>query len=188
MVNLIVAYNKNFAIAENGKIPWYISEDFKHFKRTTKFHSIIMGRKTFDSLPKKPLPGRLNIVLTRDPGPASEKFEGVYFTDDLGMAFRHALMINPNRDIFIIGGEQIYNLALDGNYIEKVIASEVDDDTPGDRFFPDLSYLGWGSKEVQEHEGFKIVEFISPHPPSQIQMVSAESIGEPPVQCCDSSE
>ena len=178
MINLIVAYNNNYAIAQNGKIPWYVSEDFKHFKRTTEFHSIIMGRKTWETLPKQPLPSRLNIVLTRDPDSASEKFPEVYFTDDLSMAFRRALLINPDQDIFIIGGEQIYNVALRSNVVEKVIASEIDEDTSGDQFFPNLYDLGWQGEVTEEYDQFKVVEFTPPRPPRQIQMVSAESIGE----------
>ena len=191
MVKLIVAYNNNYAIAENGRIPWFISDDFKHFKRATKFCSIIMGHATWKTLPKQPLPGRLNIVLTRDDvKKAIGEFEGegVYFTNDLSMAFRHALMINPNRDIVIIGGEQIYNLALEGNYVEKVIASEVDNDAVGDRFFPNLYDCGWQRDVVGEHDKFKVVEFTPPTPPVQIQMVLAESIDESPDSCCDSSE
>lgn len=175
MIKLIVAYNDNYAIAKEGQIPWHVSEDFKHFKETTMGHSIIMGRKTFESLPKKPLPGRLNLVITRDPGPLSEKYEDVYFTDDLSMAFRRALMVNPDRDIFIIGGEQIYYMALEGRYVEKVIASEIYDTSFGDKFFPDLYDQKWKWKRVKEHDEFEVIEFTPPYQPTQIHMVSAES-------------
>ena len=188
MIKLIVAYNNNYAIAENGTIPWYSSEDFKHFKRTTMGCSIIMGYTTWKTLPKQPLPGRLNLVLTRNPGPASAEFPGIYFANDLSVLFRRALMMNPGQDIVIIGGEQIYNLALEGNHVEKVIASEIDDDATGDKFFPNLYDRGWKAETIQDYDGFKVVEFTPPFPPGKIQMVSVTSTDEPPDVCCDPSE
>lgn len=156
MATAIVAYNKNFAIAEGGQIPWRLPEDFKHFKETTLGGSIIMGRKTYDSLPKRPLPGRLNVVVSRV---FNEPVPGVIYANNLNQAFQQANAENPGQPVFIIGGEQIYNLAFEQGVIDKVIASVVDDDHKGDQFFPDLSQSGWSKKLIRECEGFDILEF-----------------------------
>ena len=169
------------AIAEKGEIPWCLPEDFKHFKKTTMGGTIVMGRKTFESLPKKPLPGRFNIVITRTPAKTAEGFGGqdVYFTNTLSMAFWKALTQNPGQDIFIIGGSEVYNMALDDNYVDKVIASEVHiNDVVGDRFFPNLYERNWDAKIIKNYDEFTVMELTPPNPPRQIQMVSAASIDE----------
>lgn len=159
MAVVVVAYNKNFAIAENGEIPWRLSEDFKHFKETTSGGSIIMGRTTYESLPKRPLPMRFNIVLSRD---KDYDAPGACVSRTLENAIELARDINFGQEIFIVGGQDVYNSAFELGVVDKVIASEVDNDCIGDRFFPNLSECGWDKKLMKEHEGFRVFEFVHP--------------------------
>jgi dihydrofolate reductase len=100
-VTLILARAENGVIGKDGGIPWHISDDLKRFKALTTGKTIVMGRKTWDSLPRKPLPGRRNIVVTRD---ASWRAEGAE-----AMSLDAALAIP---DAFVIGGAEIYRAAL----------------------------------------------------------------------------
>ena len=103
-VNLIVAIGKDGAIGRKGDLIWKISDDLKHFKALTLDHSVIMGRKTWESLPKKPLPNRKNIILTHNRDYKAEGAEIVYSIED-------ALKI-AGEDPFIIGGAEIYKAFL----------------------------------------------------------------------------
>ena len=153
----VVAYNKNYAIAENGKIPWYVPEDFKHFKETTKGGTVIMGRVTYDTLPDRfrPLPDRYNIVITRN----VKDDPNVTYTDDIKKSQEISQEHNPGEELYVIGGEQIYDMAFKEGLITKVIASEIEDNTVGDQFFRNLHEEGWESKVLKEYEDFRVLEF-----------------------------
>lgn len=101
-LNIIVAIGKDGAIGRNGDLIWKIPEDLKRFKTLTTGHPVIMGRKTWDSLPKKPLPNRKNIVITR-----SKNF--IAPGADVVNSIEEALHLIEGTESFIIGGEQIYN-------------------------------------------------------------------------------
>lgn len=100
-VTLILAAAENGVIGKDGAIPWHISDDLKRFKALTMDKTIVMGRKTWDSLPRKPLPGRRNIVVTRDEHWRAEGAES--------MSLNQALALP---DVFVIGGAEIYREAL----------------------------------------------------------------------------
>lgn len=102
-VNMIVAVGKDGAIGRNGDLIWHIREDLRRFKALTLGHPVIMGRKTWESLPKRPLPGRVNIVITRNP---DYKAEGAEVVTSPDAALAKAGEDSP----FIMGGEQIYRL------------------------------------------------------------------------------
>jgi dihydrofolate reductase len=121
----VVAMNRDRCIGKDGRIPWHHSEDLKHFKRLTTGGTIVMGRKTWDSLPRKPLPKRANVVLSRSPAPADLP-EGAYFTDLDGLADRLATLPEPH---FVIGGEQIYELLWDR--IDDFRVTLVEDEVEG---------------------------------------------------------
>lgn len=104
MIHMIVAMDKNRAIGVDGRLPWHLSEDLKHFKKITMGHAIIMGRKTFDSI-GKPLPGRQNIVLTTGDYDDAQGINWVHSLDE-------ALSMVHGDDAFVIGGSQIYRLSL----------------------------------------------------------------------------
>jgi dihydrofolate reductase len=111
---LIVAMSKNGVIGNNNKLPWYIPEDLVNFSELTKGHIIIMGRKTFESLPNGPLKNRLNVVLSRTIYNNNNNFdENVLFTtmDYLNTILK--LHQKHNQKIFIIGGSEIYNIFIE---------------------------------------------------------------------------
>nr|AEI30203.1 dihydrofolate reductase [uncultured bacterium] len=105
MVTMIAAVAENNALGKDNKLLWHLPDDFKRFKKLTTGHHIIMGRKTFESFPK-PLPDRTHVVISRQP---EYKPEGCIVVDSL----EKALAVSPNHeDVFIIGGGEIYNLAM----------------------------------------------------------------------------
>jgi dihydrofolate reductase len=153
MISIIVAFDEDRAIAKNGTIPWHISEDFKHFKATTMGCSVIMGSKTWNSLPIKPLPGRVNIVMSRHEF-ASEAFLANSLDDALKIAEREA----PGKEIFIIGGLQVYQEALASGKVAKIVVSHIKGQFGGDLFFPELT--GWYRRLVQTYEKFEVYEYF----------------------------
>ena len=136
-LSLIVAYAQNRTIGRDNTLPWKLAGDLAHFKRTTLGHPIIMGRKTWDSL-GRPLPGRRNIVISRDRTKAAA---GAEFVASLDEALER---LAPNEDAYIIGGAQIYQQALP--HADHVVATEVQAVVEGDAFFILLDPKEW--KEV----------------------------------------
>lgn len=145
MLNLIVAYSKNRVIGNKNELPWYLPADLKHFKETTLDSSVIMGRKTYDSIVARlghGLPNRQNIVLTRSPG---NNTEDTVFVTSLPEALKVA-----NRDnVFIIGGAQVYAQSLP--QVDKVYATEIDVTIDGDTYFPELPATNWKQTSKEEH-------------------------------------
>lgn len=159
MINLIVAYDKNRLIGNGDKLPWpSIKEDFKHFKETTLECPIVMGRKTWDSLPKKPLPTRHNIVLSRTA-------TGIDFDPNNWMTWFtkieivKAMSAVSTKPLYVIGGAEIYKLFLDDGLVDKIIASEIDGEYEGDVYFPEINKDHWDTKVVKEFPQFKVVEY-----------------------------
>lgn len=141
-INIIVAYSRNNIIGNQGQIPWKIPSDLAYFKETTMGSPIIMGRITWESL-GRPLPGRLNIVISRD---GSYVAEGAELVADLESAIALAKEKAPEQDIFIIGGGQIYAQALKSDLANKVYATEIHNKIEGDTAFPELDSQVW--KEI----------------------------------------
>ena len=128
-ISIIAAVSENSVIGNDNKLIWHISEDLKHFKKLTFGRPVIMGRKTFESL-GKPLPGRTNIVITRNAGFEAEGCVTVNSLDE-------ALAAADGSDPFVIGGQSIYEAAepiADVLYITRIHA-----DCEGDTFFPEIS-------------------------------------------------
>lgn len=131
----IVAMDRNRAIGKNNSIPWHIKEDYKFFKETTLGYPVIMGRKTWESLPKRPLVDRDNIVVTRNPDTLFEAERAYWATPSIWSAIDVASCLSNN--IFVIGGEQIYRATsklLNTLYVTHV-DTEIED---ADAFFPDI--------------------------------------------------
>jgi dihydrofolate reductase len=126
-LHLIVARARNGVIGDRGGLPWRLPEDLAYFKRTTMGHPIIMGRRTWDSI-GRPLPGRLNIVVTRD---AHWHAAGALAADSLAQA--RGLAAGSDR-AFVIGGAQLYALALEGD-VAAIHLTQIDADFPGDTTF-----------------------------------------------------
>jgi len=145
-ISIIAAIGKNRELGKNNDIPWHISEDFKRFKQITTGHPIIMGRKTWESLPTKPLPNRYNIVITRDVNYKIEN-ENVKVASSLEGAINLAKEKNQ-AEIFVIGGGQIFEQAI--SLANKLYLTVVEGDFDADTFFPDYSNF---NKVVFEKEG-----------------------------------
>lgn len=137
--NIIVAYSRNNIIGNQGHMPWNIPSDLAYFKETTMGCPIIMGRVTWESL-GRPLPGRLNIVVSRD---SSYSVEGAELTSDLKSAIALAKEQAPSEDTFIIGGAQIYTHALEDNLVDRIYATEIHNSIEGDAAFPEIDTDTW---------------------------------------------
>lgn len=148
MLNIIVAAGENSVIGKNNRLPWHLPNDLKHFREITTGHTIIMGRKTFESLPKI-LPNRRHIVLTNN---TDYKVE----SDDVTVVNSlHQLLsiLDANQQYFVIGGGSIYNMLLP--HCSKVYLTKIFASFDGDTFFPNLSEDKWqitSSKEGQTDE------------------------------------
>ncbi len=150
-ISIIAAIGKNRELGKDGKIPWHISEDMKHFKVLTWNHPVIMGRKTYQSI-GRPLPGRTNIIITRDKNFKAENCFVAHSLDD-------ALDIAKQKDsqeIFIIGGGQIYETAID--IADKLYLTLVEDNFDADTFFPAYSkFTKIISKEDKQNDQYKYI-------------------------------
>ena len=144
MLSAIVAIDRNGAIGKRGQLLCHMPADMRHFKETTMGHSIIMGRKTFESFPKGALPGRQNIVITRNRDYAPDGVTVVHSVDE---ALAAATI--PG-EVFIIGGEQIYNATfpLVGTIHLTVIDHKFND---VDAFFPRIDMRSWTITEQEPH-------------------------------------
>lgn len=136
MISLIVAVSKNNAIGKDNKLLFHIKEDLNFFKKTTLNKTIIMGRKTFESLPGV-LPSRKHIVITRDES---------YTVDHPQVEVRHSLtdalsdFKNSNHEAFVIGGGEIYKQAIESGFVDKIYLTKVDEYVKdADTFFPEIS-------------------------------------------------
>jgi len=162
-ISLIVAISKNRAIGIDNQIPWYLPADLKYFKKTTLGHHILMGRKSFLSI-GKPLPGRTNLVLTRNPFFTAG---GISVVHNLEEGLNAAETAGEN-ELFIIGGGDIYRQSLE--LADKLYITEVDLEVEGDTFFPEINNEDWQLVSEDHHEAdernkwnycFKIYERIS---------------------------
>lgn len=140
IIAAIAAMSKNRVIGRDNALPWHIPEDFKYFKRTTFGKPVIMGRKTYESL-GQPLPGRINIVISRNP----DTIEGdVFAVDTLEKAIERATAIataESVEEIFIIGGGQIYEAALPQT--DRLYLTVIDETFEGDAHFPEFNQADW---------------------------------------------
>lgn len=143
MISAVIAMSKNRAIGKSGHLPWQISADLYRFRQLTKGHPIIMGSKTYESLPTQPLPERTNIVLTRDP---SKTYEGAYTVTSLKDAFEIAKDSPGSEEIMVIGGEQVFKLALP--YLNRIYLTIVDAEIPeADTFLPEFDETRWQKRD-----------------------------------------
>ena len=133
IISLIAAIGKERELGFGGKLLWYIPDDMRRFKEITTGHPVIMGRKTWESLPERfrPLPGRTNIVVTRQ---ADYKAAGAIVADSLGAARAVAARAEGANEIFVIGGGELYVLALP--FADRLYLTLVDDIAEADTFFP----------------------------------------------------
>lgn len=136
IISAIVAMSPDRIIGLDNQIPWYLSADLKYFKKTTKAHHILMGRKCFESI-GNPLPLRTNIVITRDP---------YYLISNclIAHSIEEGILLakqNGEKELFIIGGGEIYNQSI--GYWDKLYLTLVDYHGEGNVFFPELDMNQW---------------------------------------------
>ena len=149
---IIAALNKKRVIGNNGKLPWHISEDLKRFKKLTVGHTVLMGRKTFESM-GKPLPDRRNVVLS------SKKIPGVETYSTIAAALA---ALKKEKKIFVIGGGKIFEQFLDR--VDELRLTLVDIGVDGDTFFPSYEHLiGTRFMLVNEekHEGYTFRDYTA---------------------------
>ena len=134
MIIMIAAASENNALGKNNELVWHLPNDFKRFKSLTSGNHIIMGRKTFESFPK-PLPNRTHIVISRQ---ENYKPEGCIVVKNLAEAFA---ICPKNEDLYIIGGGEIYKLALE--FSDKIEITRVHENFEADTFFPEIDTQNW---------------------------------------------
>ncbi|NRP46865.1 MULTISPECIES: dihydrofolate reductase [unclassified Marinobacterium] len=137
---LIVAQGLNRVIGNDNKLPWYLPEDLRYFKEVTMGKPIIMGRKTFESI-GKPLPGRLNIVITRDSNWSAEGVKIVASLEEAVEVGEAQAMIDGVEETVIIGGAQIYAQSLP--LVDRLYLTQVEAEPEGDAHFPEIDYGQW---------------------------------------------
>lgn len=146
MLSIIVAKAKNNIIGKENKLIWSLPADLKHFKELTTGHTIIMGRKTFESLGRV-LPNRKHIVFSQNPD---------FKVNDENVQVVHSMLeiqeyIENDEENFVIGGAMIYNLLM--TYVTKMYVTEIDEEFEGDAFFPRINTEIW--KETSREKGQK---------------------------------
>ena len=143
MITIIAAKSTNNVIGYKNDLPWHLPADLKHFRKLTTNQTVVMGRKTYDSIIKrlaKPLPNRTNVVLTRDQNFQANGVETIHDIDDL----------MDYEDVFIIGGEQIYRQTL--ALADRLIITEVQASVEGDSYFPEINLSHWREVSRDKHK------------------------------------
>ncbi|MFH1291961.1 MAG: dihydrofolate reductase [bacterium] len=154
MIALISAVADNNCIGKNNQLPWHIPEDLKHFKELTSKKTVLMGRKTFESILGylgKPLPKRKNIVITRSTDYQVPNGAEVY--NNIQQAFAD----HENEDIFVIGGAGIYAQTID--LADTLYITHVRGLVEGDAFFPKIDTTIWKEVEREDHNGYSFVTY-----------------------------
>lgn len=159
MLTLIAAVARNGVIGAGNTIPWHLPEDFKHFKETTQGHAVIMGAKTWDSLPSsfRPLPHRNNIVVSRTRTPVTLAEQGADWVTSIELAIEAARWENDHDEIFVIGGSSMYEQTID--IADRLLISEVDSSPEGDAYFPVIDTNQWVVVSKWDNAGFTIKDF-----------------------------
>jgi dihydrofolate reductase len=149
-VALIVAIDSNRGIGKNNDLMWHLPNDMKFFKDTTQNQIVVMGRKNYDSIPEKyrPLPNRLNVVLTRNvdfQAPGCEVFSSI---QDCFEFFKY----ETKRTVFIIGGGEIYKMALESKRIDEMYITFINKEYGADTFFPNFDEAKWKIEEISRQD------------------------------------
>lgn len=148
-VSIIAAVASNGVIGKDNDLIWTLRDDMAFFKATTKGHHVIMGRKNWESIPERfrPLPGRQNVVLSRDSGYAAV---GAVTSNSLEAALDLARAAGDD-EAFIIGGAQIYRLALEEGIVDTMYLTQVEQAFEGDTWFPEFEADQWNSQPMFSH-------------------------------------
>lgn len=142
IISIVVAIAQNHAIGRNNQLLWRLPADLRHFREVTTGHTVLMGRKTYASV-GKPLPNRKNIVISRN---RELEIPGVLMAGDLQSALA---LCGQEEEVFVIGGAEIYQLAMD--ITDKIYLTVVEAEFDGDTFFPAIDYSNWEQTAVVHH-------------------------------------
>jgi dihydrofolate reductase len=157
VLSLIAAVARNRVIGKDNQLLWHLPEDMRHFRETTRGKPVIMGRKTWESLPDsfRPLPGRLNIVVSRNP---AYQAPGATLAGSIDDAIRR--VGDDAREIFVIGGEELYRQAMPR--ADRLYLTEIEADFAGDAFFPDVPKQDWDevSRKAQQAASEPAFSFV----------------------------
>lgn len=148
-VVMVAAVADNGVIGNRGEIPWHLPEDLRHFRRTTLGHTVVMGRTTYDGI-GRPLPGRVNVVVTRQPGWTAD---GVLVAHSLASALELAAGLDG--DVMVMGGGQVYAEALP--LADAQVLTEVHASPEGDTFYPAFDRDAWKEVRREPHDGYDFV-------------------------------
>ncbi len=144
VIAAIAAMAENRVIGKNNQLPWHLPADLTHFRRLTTGHAVLMGRKTHESI-GKPLPNRLNLIMSRDP---DYKAEGCTTVQSIHEAIEH--IMDSQQFLFVIGGAEIYQLLMP--YIDQLYLTIVHQQVDGDTLFPDINPSEWHETDRIRHE------------------------------------
>jgi len=145
MISIIVAVSEDWGIGKGNELLWHISEDLKRFKKLTSGNAVIMGKKTWESLPRRPLPGRKNIVLTDDPHECIDCSVTAYSIEDA------LSKCEKEEDIFVIGGGSVYRKFMP--IADRLYITHVHRKAPADVYFPEIDSDIWKVVEKEEFKG-----------------------------------
>jgi dihydrofolate reductase len=151
MISIIVAIASNNAIGKNNDLLWHIPADLKRFKLITSGHPVIMGKRTWESLPRRPLPNRRNIVITDIQGETIEGCEMAYAIDEA------IAMCDPAEENFIIGGASVYRQFLP--HADRLYLTLVKKDFDADVFFPEIDFSQWELVSKEEFHADEVNDF-----------------------------
>ena len=165
IISLIVAVPENGVIGKDNQLIWHLPKDMKFFMETTSNHPVIMGRKNYESIPEKyrPLKNRENIIITRNKG---FKADGCAVVHSLEDSIEYVKNNISTKEVFIIGGGEIYKRFLDKNLIDRMYITHIKSTFDGDTFFPKLDFSKWTSSKIMTHKkdeqnphDFEVVEY-----------------------------
>lgn len=145
MLSIIVAFDRNRTIGKDNQLPWHLPRDLANFKKVTMGHPIVMGRKTYESI-GRPLPGRENIILTRNRSYEADGCKIIHTIDDL-----RQIKQQYNDELFILGGAEIFKEVLPE--VDRLYVTYIDAEFVGDTFFPEVDLNEW--KEISREKGIK---------------------------------
>ncbi|MEX0773561.1 MAG: dihydrofolate reductase [Balneolales bacterium] len=151
-LDIIVAHAQNLVIGKNGKLPWHISEDLKHFKKRTMGKPLLMGRGVFEEFGGKPLPGRENVVLTH------KEFEGVKTFDSIPKALEY---LKDHPKVYIAGGGQVYSQFMP--IADSMEITEIHRDYDGDVTFPEYRHQIsniWKEVNREDYDDYSFVDYV----------------------------
>lgn len=153
MFSIIVAVGKNREIGKGNKLLWHIPEDLKNFKEITIGKTVIMGRKTFESI-GRPLPNRKNIVLSKNGDKESFEQKGIELYQNLESLIEDYK--NSEEEIFILGGEQIYREFMQKGLVRRLYISYIEfSDSEADAYFPEIDYNNWKIIKEKNYDNWK---------------------------------